>query len=229
MNGKPASFLAGGEFPFPSFQPAAIGVGTVTVQFREYGIRLNFTPTITPRGTIRLEVAPEVSALDFTDGLVVQGYTIPALTMRKVSTEIELSAGQSFAIGGLIDNQFTETIAKIPVLGDVPILGKLFQSKSRQRNNTELLVIVTPELVAPATSSQPVPEMNYPQPPQWPRVVSKDEPVPVFKGTSAVDAIPFETLMNSLDPQTPGNAKSAEATPQQHAPAAASPRVLPLN
>lgn len=229
MNGKAASFLAGGEFPFPSFQPAANGVGTVTVQFREYGIRLNFIPTITPRGTIRLEVAPEVSALDFTNGLVVQGYTIPALTVRKVSTEIELRAGQSFAIAGLIDNQFTETIGKIPLLGDVPVLGKLFQSKSRLRNNTELLVIVTPELVTPTTSSEPVPEMNFPQPPQWPGTVSKEEIAPVPKETSAVETIPFETLMNSLELQTPANPQSAVAAPQQHAPAAASPRVLPLN
>ena len=230
MNGRAASFLAGGEFPFPSFQPAANGVGTVTVQFREYGIRLNFIPTITPRGTIRLEVAPEVSALDFTNGLVVQGYTIPALTVRKVSTEIELRAGQSFAIAGLIDNQFTETIGKIPLLGDVPVLGKLFQSKSRLRNNTELLVIVTPELVTPTTSSEPAPEMNFPQPPQWPGAVSKEEIAPVPRETSAaVETIPFETLMNSLEPQTPANLQPAVAAAQQHAPAAASPRVLPLN
>jgi pilus assembly protein CpaC len=229
MNGRGASFLAGGEFPFPSFQPAANGVGTVTVQFREYGIRLNFLPTITPRGTIRLEVEPEVSALDFTNGLVVQGYTIPALTVRKVSTEIELRAGQSFAIAGLIDNQFTETIGKIPLLGDVPVLGKLFQSKSRLRNNTELLVIVTPELVTPTTSSEPAPEMNFPQPPQWPGAVSKEEVAPVHKKPSAVETIPFETLVNSLEPQTPANLRPAVAAPQKNAPAAASPRALPLN
>jgi pilus assembly protein CpaC len=229
MNGKPASFLAGGEFPFPSFQPSATGNGTVTVTFREYGIRLNFTPTITPRGTIRLQVAPEVSALDFTNGLVVQGYTIPALTVRKVNTEIELASGQSFAIAGLIDDQFTETLSKIPLIGDLPILGKLFQSKSRTKNNTELLVIITPELVSPATSSQPVPEMNYPQPLLWPRAVSKDEIAPVPPKATAGEAVPFETLMKSLAPDIPAKAPPAVAAPQQPGSSPDVPRTPPLN
>lgn len=213
MNGKPASFLAGGEFPFPTFQPAVGGAGTVTVQFREYGVRLNFTPTITPRGTIRLQVSPEVSALDFTSGLVVQGFTIPALTVRKVSTEIELKAGQSFAIGGLIDNQLTETIAKLPVLGDLPVLGKLFQSKSRLRNNTELLVIVTPELVSPATSAEPVPEMNYPQPLLWPRAAPKEEAGPNQPSIPGHDAIPFETLMHGLEQAEPQQPRPDQPRP----------------
>jgi pilus assembly protein CpaC len=229
MSGKPASFLAGGEFPFPSFQPSATGIGTITVQFREYGIRLNFTPTITPRGTIRLQVVPEVSALDFTDGLVVQGYTIPALTVRRVDTEIELAAGQSFAIAGLIDNQFTETIAKIPALGDIPILGKLFQSKSRTKNNTELLVIVTPELVSPPTSSQPAPEIKYPQPLIWPRVTSKEEITPVPPKATAGEAIPFETLMKSLAADIPAKAPSSVAAPQQPGSTQAVPPTPPLN
>jgi pilus assembly protein CpaC len=219
MNGKPASFLAGGEFPFPSFQPASNGVGTVTVQFREYGIRLNFTPTITPRGTIRLEVSPEVSALDFTNGLVVQGYTIPALTVRKVTTEVELGAGQSFAIGGLIDNQLTETIGKIPVLGDVPVLGKLFQSKYRLRNNTELLVIVTPELVAPLKSDQPAPAIKYPRPLlTWPRTAPEVETVPVPPQKPLAESIPVETLINILALDAPGNSKSAVAIPHPATP-----------
>ena len=217
-SGKPASFLAGGEFPFPSFQPSATGAGTVTVTFREYGIRLNFTPTITPRGTIRLQVAPEVSALDFTNGLVVQGYTIPALTVRKVDTEIELAGGQSFAIAGLIDDQFTETLSKIPFIGDLPILGKLFQSKSRTKNNTELLVIITPELVAPAASK--VPRMNFPEPLSWPRAVSKEETNPVPANAPAAEGIPFETLVNSPAPDPPANAKPPAA---QAAPRAAPP------
>lgn len=229
MNGKPASFLAGGEFPFPSFQPSATGVGTITVLFREYGIRLNFTPTITPRGTIRLKVAPEVSALDFTNGLVVQGYTIPALTVRKVDTQIELAAGQSFAIAGLIDNQFTETIAKIPALGDLPILGKLFQSKARTKNNTELLVIVTPELVSPPTSILPAPEINYPEPLIWPRVTSKEEITPVPPNATAGEPIPFETLMKSLVPDIPAKAPLAGAAPQQSGSTPAVPPTPPLN
>jgi pilus assembly protein CpaC len=223
MNGKPASFLAGGEFPFPSFQPSSTGVGTVTVQFREYGIRLNFTPTITPRGTIRLEVSPEVSALDFTNGLVVQGYTIPALTVRKVTTEVELSAGQSFAIGGLIDNQLTETFGKIPILGDVPLLGKLFQSISRTRNNTELLVIVTPELVVPVKSDKPAPAMKYPKPLDWPRAVPEDEIVPARRQEPAAEGIPVETLINSLASETAASPKPGTAVPHQATPPPAMP------
>jgi pilus assembly protein CpaC len=133
----------------------------VSIQFREYGIRLTFTPTITPRGTIHLEVAPEVSALDFTNGLTISGFNVPALTTRKMNTQVELSEGQSFAIGGLLDNRTTDTFEKIPFIGDIPILGKLFQSKSVSKTNTELIVIVTPELVRPIPAGQPVPALKF--------------------------------------------------------------------
>ena len=221
MNGKPASFLAGGEFPFPTFQAAANGVGSVSISFREFGVRLNFTPIITPRGTIRLLVAPEVSALDFTSGLVVQGFTVPALTVRKMSTEIELASGQSFALGGLINNQFTETISKIPFISEVPVLGKLFQSKSRTKNNTELLVIVTPELVTPIPEGKPVPEMKYPVPPSWPRIVPSDPNTP-GEGQPSRETIPVETLIKSLQPVNPG-ASPAAATQQPGAASAPPP------
>ena len=122
------------------------------------------TPTITPRGTIRLQVAPEVSALDFTNGLNIQGFNVPALTVRQVRTEIELNDGQSFAIGGLLDNRETETFEKIPFIGDIPLLGKFFQSKSVNKQNTELIVIVTPELVRPIPVGQPLPGINFPKP-----------------------------------------------------------------
>src|SRR6202043_1624136 len=126
------------------------GLGTTnTIQFKEYGVRLNFIPTITPRGTIRLQVAPEVSSLDFANGLTISGFTIPSLDTRKVKTEVELSDGQSFAIGGLLDNRETKNFSKIPFIGDIPVLGKFFQSISKTRTNTELIVIVTPEVVAP--------------------------------------------------------------------------------
>lgn len=148
QNGKQASFLAGGEYPFPMVQ-GGTGTGGITIAFKEYGVRLNFVPTITPRGTIHLQVAPEVSALDFADAITVSGYSEPALTVRRVKTEIELADRQSFAIGGLLDNTVNETFEKIPFLGDIPILGKFFQSMSRTKNNTELIVIVTPEIVAP--------------------------------------------------------------------------------
>src|SRR5204863_2087944 len=149
INGKPASFLAGGEFPYPTLQGGGGGLGAVTIQFREFGVRINFTPSVTPRGTIRLQVTPEVSSLDFANGLNFQGFTIPALSTRRVQTESELEDGQSFVIGGLLDNRLTETLSKIPGLANIPLLGKLFQSRTVNRNNTELLVLVTPELVRP--------------------------------------------------------------------------------
>ncbi len=128
-DGKQASFLAGGEYPYPTVQGTAGGVGgAITITFKEYGIRLNFIPTITPRGTIRLQVAPEVSALDFANAVTISGFTEPAITVRRVKTEVELNQGQSFAIGGLLDNRETQTFSKIPFIGSIPILGKLFQS-----------------------------------------------------------------------------------------------------
>jgi pilus assembly protein CpaC len=162
-NGKQASFLAGGEYPYPVVQGLTGGTsGAVTIQFKEYGIRLNFIPTITPRGTIRLQVAPEVSSLDFTNAVQVSGFNIPAIATRKVMTEVELNQGQSFAIGGLLDNRETETLQKIPFIGDVPVLGKFFRSMSKTRTNTELIVIVTPEIVAPIPAGAPLPELKYP-------------------------------------------------------------------
>ena len=162
MNGKEASFVAGGEFPYPTLQGGGAGVGQVTISFREFGIRLKFTPTITPRGTIKLHVAPEVSSLDFANALSVAGGTIPALNTRKVETDVELQDGQSFGIAGLLNNQTTETLSKIPGLGDIPVLGKLFSSKTVNRQNSELLVIVTPVLVDPIPAGQSVPELPMP-------------------------------------------------------------------
>ena len=160
IDGKQASFLAGGEFPFPTVQGGS-SVGAVTVQFREFGIRLNFLPNITPRGTIRLQVAPEVSSLDYSHAVNFQGINVPAMTTRRVLTEVELESGQSFVIGGLLDNNTTENLSKIPGLGDIPLLGKLFQSRTLIKGNTELLVIITPEVVRPIPAGQPVPSLAY--------------------------------------------------------------------
>jgi pilus assembly protein CpaC len=163
LNERPASFLAGGEFPFPTLQGGGAGLGAVTIQFREFGIRLNFTPYVTPRGTIRLSVSPEVSSLDYANALVVQGYTIPALSTRRVSTEVELEDGQSFAIAGLLDNRVTQNLSKIPGLGDIPLFGKLFQSRQVNKSNTELLVVVTPEIVRPIPAGHAVPGVKMPE------------------------------------------------------------------
>jgi pilus assembly protein CpaC len=134
----------------------------VTIAFREFGVRINFTPTVTPRGTIRLNVSPEVSSLDYANGLVFNGFTIPGLTTRRVLTEIELEDGQSFAIGGLLDNRDTESYSKIPGLGDIPFFGKLFRSRTINKNNTELIVLVTPEIVRPIPKGAPLPDLNRP-------------------------------------------------------------------
>ncbi len=147
-DGKEASFLVGGEFPIPVLQGGA-NSGAVTIQFREFGVRLTFTPNITAQNNIRLHVKPEVSALDYTNALSFNGFTIPALSSRKMETNVELGEGQSFVIAGLIDNQVTETISKIPGLANLPILGNLFKSRSQSKSDTELVVLVTPEITMP--------------------------------------------------------------------------------
>lgn len=153
VNGKEASFLAGGEFPFPVVQPGAGGISTVTIQFREFGVRLKFTPVIQPNGNIHLHVIPEVSTLDFANAVTVSGTTIPAISTRKADTEFELQDGQSFVIAGLMDNRVTDINNKVPWLGDVPILGNFFKSKSAQKSNSELMVLCTVRRVSPNTQS----------------------------------------------------------------------------
>lgn len=151
-NGKEASFLAGGEFPIPIVQGGAIN--TVTTVFKEFGIRLRFTPTITQSGKIRLKLKSEVSALDFSNATTLGGFFIPALSTRRTETEIELADGQSFAISGLIDNRVTETYSKVPGIGDIPILGYFFKSRQLKKSKAELLVVVTPKFVKPLNPDQ---------------------------------------------------------------------------
>ena len=165
LPGEEATFLAGGEFPFPVVQ----GTGTntaISVVFKEFGVRLAFTPEITNSGAIRLDVEPEVSSLDFANGLQLSGFRIPSLTTRKAHTVIELEPGQTFAIAGLLDNSLVENVNKVPLLGDIPLLGNLFKSKDLQQNRTELLVLVTPELVRPMNSA---PEVPTGEPETWDR------------------------------------------------------------
>jgi pilus assembly protein CpaC len=145
-NGKEASFLAGGEFPYPVVQGGA-GGNSVTIMFKEFGIRLSFTPTVLGGDLINLKVKPEVSALDFANGVSVEGFRVPALTTRRTDTEVELRDGQTFAIAGLLNNTVTDTMRKIPGIGDIPILGWLFKSKAMQKQQTELVVMITPYIV----------------------------------------------------------------------------------
>jgi pilus assembly protein CpaC len=164
-SGKEASFLAGGEFPYPTLQSSTGGAGNaITIQFKEFGIRLSFTPVLTADGMIHLKVKPEVSTLDFSNGLVINGFSLPALSTRRVESEMSLADGQTFAIAGLVDNRVTELMNKIPGIGDIPILGKLFQSKSFNKSKNELLVIVTPHVVRPLAPDQIPHGPNFPQP-----------------------------------------------------------------
>lgn len=160
INGTAAHFVAGGEFPYPMVQPGA-GSSSITIAFKEYGIRLGFLPVITPRGAIRLQVAPEVSALDYTNSVTIAGTTVPGTSTRKVQTEVELESGQTFVIAGLLDNQITETLSKIPGISNIPVLGKLFQSRSTSHSHTELLIMITPEIVRPIPADQATPELKF--------------------------------------------------------------------
>jgi len=200
IDGKPASFLAGGEFPFPTLGSTGGGASQVSISFRKFGVSIDFVPHLTARGTIRLEVTPEVSSLDFANGLIFQGFNIPALSTRRVQTEIELESGQSFVIGGLLDNRVTETLSKVPGLSSIPLFGKLFESRAVKKNKTELLVLVTPEIVRPIPADQPAPNLGFPSPfmhdgsDTLPRTPGMDKtgPVPV---TPPSATIAVETLL----------------------------------
>jgi len=161
-NGKEASFLVGGEFPVPVLQGGS-NAGAVTIQFREFGIRLTFNPTLTANDTIKMFVRPEVSTIDLANAVNFSGFTIPALATRRMETNIELSQGQSFVIGGLIDDRVTETMAKLPGLASIPILGVLFKSRSESKARSELLVMVTPEIVNPLNPNDPKPMPPMPK------------------------------------------------------------------
>jgi pilus assembly protein CpaC len=166
VSGHEASFVAGGEFPFPVISSTGSGAQAapvVTIQFREFGVRLFFTPTVDSTGLIHLKVRPEVSALDFANALTIQGFLIPAISTRKAETEVDLREGESFAIAGLIDNRTKEIVSKIPGIGDLPILGHLFRSRDTEKANTELLVLITPNFVKPLAAGQTLPQLQFPE------------------------------------------------------------------
>ena len=163
LDGEAASFLAGGEFPFPSIQGGQAS-NAVTVEWREFGVRLNFTPNVTNIGNIRLDIAPEVSTLDFAGGLTLNGYQIPAILSRRAETQVELREGQHLAIAGLLDRSIQESVRKLPILGDIPILGNFFKSVDERQDVTELLVIVSPRIVQPLDVA---PEIPTGEPETW--------------------------------------------------------------
>jgi pilus assembly protein CpaC len=161
-NGKEAYFLVGGEFPVPVLQGGG-NAGSVTVQFKEFGIRLRFTPVITGNHTIKLHLTQEVSTLDAADGVTFNGFVIPAISTRRAETDVELGEGQSFVVAGLLDNRDTESLSKLPFLGDIPVLGALFKSKSVKKSRTDLVMLVTPEVTQPLGPNDPRPEIAFPK------------------------------------------------------------------
>ncbi len=161
-NGKEASFLVGGEFPVPVIQGGS-SAGSVTVQFREFGIRLLFTPVITPNKTIKMHLRQEVSTIDLANAVSLNGFTIPALATRRAETDIELAQGQSFVVAGLLDNRETESYSKIPGLGSLPILGNLFRSRDVKQTRTELVMLVSPEITRPLEAGEKAPLPYFPR------------------------------------------------------------------
>lgn len=160
-DGKEGSFLVGGEVPVPVIQ-GGNNTNSVTIVYREFGVRLRYTPTVTPNRTIKLGLLQEVSALDYTNATTLQGFTIPALSTRRAETAIELGEGETFAIAGLLDNREREVLGKIPGVSSIPILGNLFKNKNESKNSTELIMLVTPEITTPLNRNDPQPDIVFP-------------------------------------------------------------------
>jgi pilus assembly protein CpaC len=161
-NGKEANFIVGGEFPVPVLQGGG-NSGAVTIQFREFGIRLLFTPQITGNNTIKLALRQEVSTLDFANAVTLQGFLIPALSTRRAETNVELAEGQTFVVAGLMDNRETSAMSQIPIISSIPVLGQLFRSKIERKNSTELVMLVTPEVTEPLGPNDPKPSPYFPK------------------------------------------------------------------
>jgi pilus assembly protein CpaC len=164
ISGQEAQFLSGGEFPFPV--PQAFGI--ITIQYKKFGIGLAFTPTVLSNNRISMAVSPEVSELDFKNALQLQGFSVPTISTRRATTVVELADGQSFAIAGLLRDNVREQVQKFPILGDIPVLGTLFRSSRYQKNQTELMIIVTPHFVKPLDmANQPLPSDTFVEPNDW--------------------------------------------------------------
>jgi pilus assembly protein CpaC len=154
ISGQEANFLAGGEIPIPVPQDSGGGSSTITIEYKEFGVGLKFVPLVLGDGRIRLKCAPEVSDLDFTNAVTLQGFRVPAITKRSLSTTVELKEGQTLALAGLLNSRITSSSSVVPLLGDIPVLGALFRSQSYNRQETELVVLVTPRLVSGMNNDQ---------------------------------------------------------------------------
>jgi pilus assembly protein CpaC len=220
-NGKEASFLAGGEYPYPVVQGQSGGT-SVTIQFKEFGVRLNFTPTIVGTDLVKLKVAPEVSSLDFSNAVTLEGFRVPAISTRRTQTEVELQDGQTFAIAGLMNNTITSQMSKIPGIGDIPILGYLFRSKAAQKNQTELVVMITPTILRRGSTgvSPKLPDIIEPFMP--PATKTMPSPAPWNPGAPSAQA-------QAAQPQAQPVAQpvAQPAAPRVSAPAVAEQRTEP--
>jgi len=243
VNGKEASFLAGGEYPYPVAQMGN-GATAISIVFKEYGIRLHFTPTVLGGDLINLKVKPEVSSLDFTNSIVLDGFRLPALSTRRADTEVELQDGQTFAIAGLMNNTLNQTVQKIPGIGDIPVLGLLFKSRAYQKNDTELVVMVTPTIVrrgstgvSPGLPSLVEPYLTRPEqtlPPPTPYIGSprypanttapkssqQPAPAPEPQAQSAPVTRPIQGNATLTDADAPTLAAVPSKIPEKAAPAA---------
>jgi len=228
-NGKEASFLAGGEYPYPVVQGQS-GGQTVTIQFKEFGVRLRFTPTIVGTDLVKLKVAPEVSSLDFGNAVSISGFRVPAITTRRTETEVELADGQTFAIAGLLNNTVTSQLQKIPGIGDIPILGYLFKSKAAQKDHTELVVMITPTILRRGSTgvSPKLPDLMEPFLPPVKKTLPA--PAPWNPGASPQASLqePAPAPASVQPPPSASQPAYVQAPPQTpEAPAAAPVQVAP--
>jgi pilus assembly protein CpaC len=228
-SGKEASFLAGGEIPIPVAQGTGGNVA-ISVTYKEFGIRLNFTPVVNGN-RVHLRVRPEVSTLDFNNAVSLQGFRIPALSTRRTDTELEVNDGQTFAIAGLLNNNMTSTLQKIPGIGDIPILGLLFKSKAAQKNQTELVVMITPQILqrnSPGVTPN-LPRQQEPYLPPLPPKKSFEPPPPAFtqgRPGARASAVPAPVATSPAATPVPGTPAAAAAAVSALTPSAnAAPRV----
>jgi pilus assembly protein CpaC len=215
-SGKEATFLAGGEIPIPIAQGSGGNIA-ISVQYKEFGVRLSFTPTVIGN-RVHLKVKPEVSTLDYSNGVVLQGFRIPGLSTRRTETELELIDGQTFAIAGLMNNSMNTTLSKIPGIGDIPILGLLFKSKAAQKNQTELVVMITPHILprnSPGVTPN-LPRIEQPYMPQMPANKTMEQPPTAFTTRPgmaiAAPAVATPVAQPAAQPATDTNATAAAAT-----------------